>query len=301
MGVDIDLEKFFDTVMLEYVLVRTRDFDKSHIEKGGGIVLIPKIIHYCWFGGNILPEDAKRCIESWKKYCPDYEIKQWNETNYNIHACKYVEEAYKAKKWAFVSDYARMDILYQYGGIYLDTDVELIKCLDSILEKGPFMGLEKDFETNGSCMVATGLGIGIYKGHLIYKEVLDYYKNINFINEDGSLNLVTVVEHVTSILKKHGLIDKPGIQNIGGINIYPKEYFCPKDVDTHELKITQNTISIHHYDSSWGQWYDRAVVKRGEKLIKIFGVNLGNKINSYIYFIQKFGIRGILRKIRGNR
>lgn len=261
---------------------------------------IPKIIHYCWFGKNPLPEDSKRCIASWKKYCPDYEIKQWNETNYNIHSCKYVEQAYKAKKWAFVSDYARMDILYQHGGVYLDTDVELIKCLDPILEKGPFMGLEKDFETNGFCMVNTGLGIGTPKYNPIYKEVLEYYKNIYFFNKDGSLNLITVVDHVTNILKKHGLVDRSGIQIVDGIYIYPKEYFCPKDVDTHALTITSNTVSIHHYDSSWGEWYDRAVVKRGGKLIKIFGISLGNKINGFLYFIQKFGIKGIIKKIMGD-
>lgn len=262
---------------------------------------IPKIIHYCWFGGNPLPPEALKCIETWKKYCPEYEIKQWDESNYNLHSCKYIEEAYQAKKWAFVSDYARMDILYQYGGVYLDTDVELIKNLDPILEKGPFMGLEKDFETNKKCMVATGLGIATYKGNHIYKEVLDYYKNISFINHDGSLNLVTVVDHVTNVLRKYGLQDKPGIQNINGINIYPKEYFCPKDVDTHVLTITTNTYSIHHYDSSWGEWYDRAVVKRGEKLVKICGKTLGNKINGYIYFMQKFGMKGILNKIRGKK
>lgn len=260
---------------------------------------IPKVIHYCWFGGNPLSDSAVKCIESWKKYCPEYEIKEWNENNFNIHACKYIEEAYENEKWAFVSDYARMYILYHYGGIYFDTDVEVIRNFDDLLAEGSFMGMEKDFETNGYCAVATGLGIGSIKKHFIYKEILEYYENISFYKEDGSLNLVTVVDHVTNILKKHGLKDIPGIQNIEGINIYPKEYFCPKDVDTHVLKITNNTVSIHHYDSSWGEWYDRAVVKRGEKLIKIFGVNLGNKINGYIYYLQKFGIKGIIRKIIG--
>ena len=259
---------------------------------------IPKVIHYCWFGGNPLPDSAKQCINSWEKYCPDYEIKRWDESNYDIHSCKYIEQAYKSKKWAFVSDYARMDILYRYGGVYLDTDVELIKSLDEIINKGAFMGMEKDYESNGYCLVNSGLGIGSESNNPIYKEVLDYYQNIDFINKDGTLNLITVVEYVSNILRKHGFKDVAGIQNVKGIYIYPKEYFCPKDVDTHELKITNNTISIHHYDSSWGEWYDRAVVKRGEKLIKIFGVKLGNKINSFIYFIQKFGLKGLIIKFK---
>ena len=104
--------------------------------------MIPKIIHYCWFGGNPLPELAIKCIESWKKYLPDYEIKEWNESNFDINCCAYVREAYEAKKWAFVSDYARFWILYQHGGLYFDTDVELIKSIDDLIVKGAFMGCE---------------------------------------------------------------------------------------------------------------------------------------------------------------
>ena len=117
--------------------------------------MIPKIIHYCWFGGNPLPEDAKKYIESWRKYCPGYEIKEWNESNFDINCCDYVREAYEAKKWAFVSDYARFYILYQYGGLYFDTDVEMIRPLFSILQKGSFMGME----VNSPACVAPGLSL----------------------------------------------------------------------------------------------------------------------------------------------
>ena len=119
--------------------------------------MIPKKIHYCWFGGNPLPELAIKCLESWKKYCPDYEIIEWNETNFNLDSCEYVREAYQAKKWAFVSDYARLKVVYDNGGIYLDTDVELIKSLDRLLKNKSFFGTE----TTG--VVATGLGFGAEK------------------------------------------------------------------------------------------------------------------------------------------
>ena len=121
--------------------------------------MIPKKIHYCWFGNNPLPESVQRCIESWKKYCPGYEIIEWNEGNYNINKIPFIEKAYKEKKYAFVSDYARLDIIYNEGGIYLDTDVELIKNIDPLLEHSCFLALE-------SCgAVATGLGFGSIKKH----------------------------------------------------------------------------------------------------------------------------------------
>lgn len=258
---------------------------------------INRTIHYCWFGGNPLPDSAKKCIESWKKYCPDYEIKEWNEFNFDVNICRYTKEAFENKKWAFLSDYARTYILYNYGGVYFDTDVELIKNIDLIIEKGPFMGLEKDYETNSNCLINTGLGIACFPGHPIYKEILDEYNSMSFYKEDGTLNLTTVCHYVTDIMKKHDLRNVGGIQCIKGIYVYPKEYFCPKDVDTHVLNITKNTVSIHHYDSSWGEWYDRLAVKRGERLVKFFGVKLGNKINGFIYFIQKYGIKGLLRKV----
>ncbi len=131
---------------------------------------IPKIIHYCWFGGNPLPQMAQRCIDSWKKYLPDYEIKQWDETNFDVNIIPYTRQAYEAKKYAFVSDYARFLILYQYGGLYFDTDVEVIKPLDDIVAKGPFMGCQDKYTPRGdvySLHVAPGLGLGVYAGHPI--------------------------------------------------------------------------------------------------------------------------------------
>lgn len=137
--------------------------------------MIPRIIHYCWFGGNKLPELAIKCISSWKIYFPDYEIKEWNETNYDVHKIPYISQAYDAKKYAFVSDYARFDILYQYGGIYFDTDVEVIKPFDQILKSGGFMGLE------AKGVVAAGLGIGCNAGLGIFYQILDFMQALIFL------------------------------------------------------------------------------------------------------------------------
>ena len=165
--------------------------------------MIPKIIHYCWFGGNPLPKIAVKCISSWKKYFPDYEIKEWNEDNFDLNCCEYVREAYQAKKWAFVSDYARFWILYNYGGLYFDTDVEVIKDMSDIIANGAFMGCE----VADKC--APGLGL--------YKEILENYQQSHFLNSDGSNNYETVVDRTTNILKKYGFKESNTIQKIAEV------------------------------------------------------------------------------------
>ena len=207
--------------------------------------MIPKIIHYCWFGRNPLPILALKCIESWKKYLPDYETKEWNEDNYDVHKNPYIAQAYDAKKYAFVSDYARFDILYQYGGIYFDTDVEVIKDLTPIIEAGAFMGVERAGALNA------GLGIASQAATEIFKEILDSYAEENFLNKDGSLNLKTVVTRVSDIFRKYGFTHEEKIQEVKGYKIYPTEYFCPKDYKTGMLNLTTNSYTIHWYDASW--------------------------------------------------
>lgn len=218
--------------------------------------MIPKIIHYCWFGGNPLPEMAIKCIESWKKFLPDYEIKQWDESNFDVNMIPYTAEAYRAKKYAFVSDFARFWILYNYGGLYFDTDVQLIKGIDDIVERGPFMGCERDVDENAGeaaelPSVAPGLGLAANPGLGLYSELLALYKGLHFINPNGSYNQKTIVAYTTEVLCKHGLKNIPGIQECAGVWIYPKEYFCPLDFITKELNITDNTRSIHLYSASW--------------------------------------------------
>ena len=206
--------------------------------------MIPKIIHYCWFGRNALPPLAQKCITSWRKYFPDYEIKEWNEENFDITIIDYVKEAYSAKQYAFVSDYARFWILYKYGGVYFDTDVEVIKSMDDILLQGSFMGCEKN---GGKEMIAVapGLGMAAIPKLEIYKEILALYESLHFINPNGSYNQTTIVDHITPVLIKNGLKNISSIQVVDGIFIYPKEYFCPLDSITKKLDITPNTRTIH--------------------------------------------------------
>lgn len=232
--------------------------------------MIPKTIHYCWFGGKPLPELAVKCIESWKKYLPDYEIIEWNENNFDVNIIPYTKEAYEAKKYAFVSDYARFWILYHYGGLYFDTDVEVIKPMDDIISKGPFMGCESDVKENGKpedLGVAPGLGLGVNPGLGLYKEILEMYNTLHFINPNGSYNQKTVVAYTTELLCKYGLKYTNHMQECAGIWVYPKEYFCPKDYETEDLKITSNTRAIHHYDGSWMT----NLQKKYKILVRIFG------------------------------
>lgn len=216
--------------------------------------MIPKVIHYFWFGGNPIPPLVEKCIESWKHFMPDYEIKRWDESNFDVHQIAYTHEAYLAKKWAYVSDYARMKVLYEEGGVYLDTDVELVKSLESILVNGAFMACERKSNQPPYPGVARGLGIAVEPGHPIYKAVLSYYENIHFEGASGGL---TVVEHVTSVLIEHGLKPTRDLQVVKGITIYPPEYFCPFD-KFNRIAITPKTVAIHHYAGTWigkeNQW-----------------------------------------------
>lgn len=210
-----------------------------------------KTIHYCWFGGNPLPESAVKCIASWKKFLPGYEIKEWNESNFDVKSIPYTAEAYEAKKYAFVSDYARFWILYNYGGIYFDTDVEVIRDLEPVLDKGAYMGCETDYGRGGRAEVNPGLGMAADPGHHFLGEMMSYYGTLRFRNPDGSLNTKTIVDYTTCALKRYGLKGVDGITEIAGLFIYPKEYFCPKDYVSNRMKITENTYTIHHYSASW--------------------------------------------------
>lgn len=223
--------------------------------------MIPKRIHYCWFGHNPLPKSALKCIESWKKFLPDYEIKEWNEDNFDVNIIPYTKEAYEAKKYAFVSDYARFWILYHHGGIYFDTDVEVIKPLNDIIAKGPFMGREAGAYLKNICKgqegdglaVAPGLGLGAEKGQKLYEELLEAYSTLKFYNEDGTLNTKTIVCYTSEILVKHGLShnnEEP--EEVSGVWIYPADYFCPMDHTRGNIvTITDRTRSIHLYDATW--------------------------------------------------
>ena len=211
--------------------------------------MIPKIIHYCWFGGKPLPKIAEKCIASWKKYLPDSELKRWDESNFDVNAIPYTREAYAACKFAFVSDYARFWILYHYGGVYFDTDVEAINNMDDIISAGNFMGVEQ--QNDERITVAPGLGIGVIRENSLFGQMIEVYSRAHFLNDDGTPCLKNIVEITTEQLQKYGLRNISEIQECCGFTIYPKDYFCPIDYDTRELKITENTRTIHHYAESW--------------------------------------------------
>lgn len=229
-----------------------------------------KIIHYCWFGNGKLPSLAEKCIESWKEKCPDYKIIEWNERNFDINSNQYVKEAYENKKFAFVSDYVRLYAVYNYGGIYMDTDVEVLRNLDEFLLDDGFSGFER------IDAIPTGI-MGCKKNNKLFKEFLDYYNDKKFIKDDGSFDMTTNVETITKICLEKGLLLNNKLQNIEGVKFYPKEYFCPKDHKTGKINLTSDTYTIHHFAGSWipthkkikGEFIKVIGDKNTEKLVKI--------------------------------
>lgn len=207
--------------------------------------VIPKKIHYCWFGGNSIPEKYKEWIATWRKFCPDYEIIEWNENDYDITKNEYMYQAYKAKKMGFVSDYARLDIIYNEGGIYLDTDVELVANLDDLLYQKAFAGFEY------SNRVAFGLGFGAAKGNSLIKELRDYYNGFCFVNPDGSLNLKTCPEYQTECLSMKGLKQNGEYQIVEGMTIYPEKVLTGMSGATRRIMLADYTRAVHHYEGSW--------------------------------------------------
>ena len=240
--------------------------------------MIPKIIHYCWFGRGPLPEDAQKCIASWKKYMPDYEIKEWNEENFDIDALLYTREAYDAKKYAFVSDFVRFWVLYNYGGVYFDTDVEVIAQMDDIIADGPFMGKEIDGAVDQQQAVAPGLGIAAEPGMDLYKRFLEEYNDLHFILPDGSHNPYSMIRIITNMLENEGLNPGVEIQKVAGVTIYPSEYFNPWDDTVGILRKTKNTRTVHWYSKSWMKQDAQWVVWVKRIMRRLFGKSIGEKI-----------------------
>ena len=229
--------------------------------------MIPKIIHYCWFGGKPLPKSAIKCINSWKKFFPDYEIKEWNERNFDVNLIPYTKEAYAAKKYAFVSDFARFWVLHEYGGIYFDTDVEVIRNMKEILSMGAFMGFEK--RTNieqHKHYINPGLGMSSAKSNIFFKEIIDIYSNFSGF----SLGKGTVCEITSLHLIKKGAKLSGGFETIEEINLLPADYLCPQAMIGAPIILTENTHSIHHFDCTWLPLWKRKAVIIKQKLKSLF-------------------------------
>ena len=256
--------------------------------------MIPKIIHYCWFGGGELPELALKCIESWKKFLPDYEIKEWNESNFNLDLYPYAREAYDNRKFAFVTDIVRLYALYHEGGIYMDTDVEVLKNLDNYLIHNAFSG----FESDG--YILTGIIASVAHNHWL-KLQLDYYDGRHFLFKNGSLDLTTNVEIITKITKAHYKIElNNSYQDIGDIVFYPSDFFCPKNHATGIISFTKNTACIHHFAGSW----TIPLRKKYTHMRRILSCKIGIKLANIILLplqcvciIKEIGVKSFLRKV----
>lgn len=207
--------------------------------------MIPKIIHYCWFGRGEKPELAKKCIASWRKSCPDFEIREWNEGNCDYLSIPFMAEAYAAKKYAFVSDVMRLIVLEQYGGVYFDTDVEVLRDISPLLDDEGFIGFENDqFVNSGQVMAAKA-------HHPVIQAMIEEYKKLHFTDADGTATPVGCPRLNTDVMEQFGLIRNGREQVVAGIHVYPADYFNPVDSTTGKLTKTENTYSIHWYSMSW--------------------------------------------------
>lgn len=226
--------------------------------------MIPKKIHYCWFGRGQMPALAVKCIESWKKYLPEYEVKEWNEDNFDLELYPYVREAYDNRKFAFVTDVVRLYALYTEGGIYMDTDVEVLKPLDILLPYEAVSGFES------SIQVPTGL-IASEAGSPIIGELLSEYDNRRFMKKSGELDVTTNVFYITQTLLKYGLKLDDTYQTVNGFTFFPHDYLCPKSVKDGKIFITDNTLAIHHFAGSWHNPFRNKV---RDFLVKVGGYRL---------------------------
>ncbi|MBP3818912.1 MAG: hypothetical protein J6H31_11500 [Butyrivibrio sp.] len=234
---------------------------KGQVDYIAGKQRIPKKIHYCWFGDKPIPEEYQECIDSWKKYCPDYEIIRWNENNYDITKKRYMREAYEKKQWGFVPDYARLDIIYEYGGIYFDTDIEIIRSFDKLLTEGAFFGFHNYVEIN------PGLGFGAQSKHPFIKELMEQYDDKRFIKDDGSIDNRTCISYSQHIFKSHGFVFDNTLQRHDDVTVFPTEVFNPTGALGINNLFSDNTFSFNHSARSWdtpSNHNDYDKIKNGE-------------------------------------
>lgn len=248
--------------------------------------MIPKTIHYCWFGGPI-PDLVKQVIENSRDKMPDYEIRIWTEKEYDMNTCQFVKEAYEKKMYAFVSDYVRLDVLYTYGGIYMDTDVEVLKALNPLCDQKGFLGFETA-DRLGTCV------IGAEKGNPMIERFLDYYKKRSFIADDGTLKLKPNTEIITNILEKYGLQYGNQYQKLEDMTIYPMTYFSPLKMYRQEEEcFSEDTYSIHYFNASWKEYkkiQDDLHNRERQPYIDKYGKFLGVKIYCHSKIIRNIGL-----------
>ena len=243
--------------------------------------MIPKTIHYCWFGRGQMPKLAEICIESWKKHLPEYKLQLWNEDSFDINSNRFVKEAYESRKFAFVTDYVRLYAMYHHGGVYMDTDVEVLKNMDYFLQFPAFSGFEDEIN------IPTGLMASV-KGGKWVEYLLTYYKNLPFIKEDGSFHALTNTYTIGKMTKTMGFVPNNQFQIIANeVHLFPKDYFCPKSQVSGKIEITKNTYCIHHFSGSWMSSKKKRLTVVKRKLMNVLGVK------TISYFIELFQLTKI--------
>lgn len=253
--------------------------------------LIPKTIHYCWFGGGELPELAKRCIESWHIYCPDYEIVEWNEQNFNLDLFPYVREAYDSRKYAFVTDVVRLYALAHHGGFYMDTDVEVVASLESLRHYEAVSGFEGETE------IPTGLMGSIPQQSMIC-ELLSEYDSAHFLDDSGHMDLTTNVVRITNACAAYGFVPNNTFQVVNGFAFLPKDYLCPKDHATGRIGRTENTLAIHHFNGSWQSEEDRFAKRVAGKMPSLFPRKVVTAMARALAVIRYRGIGGVASYVK---
>lgn len=243
---------------------------------------IPKIIHYCWFGDGKIPEENQAYIDEWKTVCPDYQIIKWNESNYDVNKVAFMREAADAKNWTFISDYARIDIINTYGGVYLDVDVQLLKNHNDFLSFPSFWGMEQDF--NRQLYVNSGLGFGSIPNNPLLIELLEFYSQMHFEND----KIVASPILLRNFFEQKGFVQKNRIQQFDFGTIFPKDYFAPLDC-FGRLKTTTNSVSIHHYLGSWIKNSENNENKLFKKCVYYFGEKMGEYVFQVLKRIKRIG------------
>lgn len=250
--------------------------------------MIPKIIHFCWLSGDPFPDPIQRCIDSWNKILPDYEIMLWDTHRFDINSNTWVKQAYENKKYAFAADYLRLYALYHYGGIYLDSDVEVLKSFNDLLNLPYFIGVDSQSKIEAAI-------IGTENHNKWIGDCLEYYKNRNFVNPDGTFDMKTlpiIMEECITKTKRMDYIDSISSFNNDNLSVklLPFNYFCSKRHDTGIVQITENTYSVHHFAMSWKSSKLHTLIKIKRLFVRMFG-------ERFYLFIMRFFKLEKLKKI----
>jgi hypothetical protein len=247
--------------------------------------LIPRVLHFCWFGGQPLPPAAEACLASWRKHCPDYEIRRWDETCFDVTQTQFSAEAAGRRAWAFVADYARLKIVHDHGGIYLDTDVELVRSLDDLLAWDAFFGFQYDNTIN------TGHGFGAVAGHRLVGKLLAGYEDCSFFRPNGLPDRTPCPQRDLPAFIAMGFTPDGTRQERNGAVLLPAHCFCPKAFDTGVIRLHSETYAIHHFNASWHSSIEAGYLRRVRRYTRVFGERVGKALYSFDCRLRNLGVK----------